>query len=187
MAGDQLQHLAALLELHAPLHAGPLQRSHQPAAIVDLAVLFEQQARPPARPDTRNLPFQAAAIQGRPPGGGGVTIPFGGVGEGHDDAAGPQAAAQVAVGFDFGHPGWNALQGGLPQPQQGAADTLGVGGEHAGGHEAGGLAAAAAEHQHRGPATGQLMRHGQAHQAAAEDQDRWMMGPHSPPRCSSSG
>ena len=115
MAPPQAQHLHPLLEPHPQPGAGPLQGAHQPAAVVDLAVLFKQQARLPALADAGNLLFQAAAIEPLAEGGGGIGIPLRRGGEGHHDAAGPQTAAQAAVGFDLGHPGGDELQAGLPQ------------------------------------------------------------------------
>ena len=110
---DQPQHFAALLESHTPVHAGPLQGPHQTAAVVDLSVLGEQQARPPERPDPGDLPLQAGAIQPLAVGRGWVGIPFGGAGEGHHNPADPQAAGQAAIGFDPRHPGGDPLQAAL--------------------------------------------------------------------------
>ena len=156
---EQLQHLGALLEGHSPLHAGALEGSHQLAAVVDLAVLGEQQAGLEVRADAGHLRLQPRPVERFPQRGGGVGVALGGGVERHHDAAGAQPAAQAAVGFDLGHPGRNPLQAGLAQGQQRAAQPLGVGGEHAGGHEAGRLAAPAAEHGHGPAAARQLVGH----------------------------
>ena len=183
---DQLQDFATLLEAHAAVHAGPLQGPHQPAAVVDLAVLGKEQACLPAGAHTCDLPLQARPVKGFAPGGGGVGVALGRRGEGHHDAADPQAAAQAAVGLDALHPGRNPLQAALAQLQQGPAQALGVGRQHAGRHKARGLIAAAAQHRDHPAAAGQPVGHGQPHQPAAQDQQglghREWGGRHGQPR-----
>ena len=142
------------------MHAGPLQGPHQAAAVVDLAVLGEQQARPPGRGDPGDLLLQAGAIQPFAVGRGWVGIPFGGAGEGHHNPADPQAAGQAAVGFDPRHPGRDPLQAALPQFEQAAVQALGMGGQHARRHEARRFAATPAEHGGRPALAGQFMGEG---------------------------
>ena len=154
------------------MHAGPLQGPHQAPAVVDLAILGKQQARPPARPDRGDLPLQAGAIQGFAEGCRGVGIPFGGADEGHHDPADPQAAGQAAIGFDPRHPVGDPRQARLTQSQQGALQALGMGRQHAGRHETCRLAASPAQHGGRPALAGQFMGEGQADQAAAQDQHR---------------
>jgi len=71
-----LEHLNAFLEAHPQVDAGALEGAHQLAAVVDLTVLGEQQARLPARPDPGNFLFQLLAVQRCAPAGGGIHIPL---------------------------------------------------------------------------------------------------------------
>ena len=117
---EQFLHFAAFLKLHAQANAGPLQGPHQLAAVVNLAVLAEQQACLPTGSDAWHFPLQALAIQACAPGRGWVAVPFLRGSEGDDDAAVSQATAQAAVCFDLGYPGGDLGQAGLAQLQEGA-------------------------------------------------------------------
>ena len=130
------------------------------AAVVNLSVLAEQEACPPDGSDPGHFPLQAQAIQVCAPGRRWVAVPFFWASEGHDDAAVSQPAAQAAVCFDLGDPGGDPVQAGLAQLQEGACESLRMGGEHAGGHKAGRFAAAPAEQHHGQSAACQLVGNG---------------------------
>ena len=156
----QIKHFGPFHELHAQGHAGPLQGPHQLPAVVDLAVLLEQQPGAPLRPQAWDFPLKAGAVQGLPKAGGGVSVPLGRCSERHHDAAGAQAAAQAAVRLDLRHPAGDQREAGLTQLQQVAAQAFGMGRQHPCSHKACRFAAAAADHGHALIATGQLMGNG---------------------------
>jgi hypothetical protein len=88
---ERLAHALAVEEpdAHPEGDAGPLKGTHQPAAVVDLAVLGKQQTLGPGGGQAGEFALQSASVEGKAPGGGGITIPFFGAAEGHHDAAGP--------------------------------------------------------------------------------------------------
>ena len=170
VALKQLQHFHALQELHPPLHAGAFQGAHQLAAVVDLAVLLEQQTGLPRRGDARYFPLQLLAVQGGSEACRGVAIPLFAGGEWHHNPCGAKPAGQAAVGLDLGDPARHPLQAQLTESQLVTAQAFSVGSQHACGHESCGFSPPPADHAHRMVSPGQLMGDGQAHQSAAKDQ-----------------
>ena len=166
----QLQHFHALQKLHPPFHAGAFQGAHQLAAVVDLAVLLEQQAGLPGCGDARHFPLQLPAVQGCSKACCGVAIPVFAAGERHHNPCGAQSAGQAAVGLDLGDPARHPLQAQLTESQLVTAQAFSVGSQHACCHEPCGLSAPPADHAHRMVPPGQLMGDGQAHQSTAKDQ-----------------
>ena len=118
--GQEPLHLTPFLKGHTPDHTGRLQRPHQAAAVVHLAVLVEEQADGPTGGHPWHLSLQIGPLQGLPEGRRGIGLPFGGAAKRHHDARGLEAAGEPTVGFDARYPAGDEGQTGLAQGQQGA-------------------------------------------------------------------